>query len=64
MTDGTNPNELEVKGKTSTYSINIKNSNNITIENLFFFSSTIKVASSENIIIQDCNLRFHPLLKE
>ena len=58
MTDGTNPNELEVKGKTSTYSINIKNSNNITIENLFFFSSTIKVASSENIIIQDCNFAF------
>ena len=42
MTDGTNPNELDVKGKTSTYSFDIKNSKNITIENLFFFSSTIK----------------------
>ena len=37
-TDGTNPNDLEVKGKTSTYSFDIKNSKNITIENLFFFS--------------------------
>ena len=58
MTDGTNPNELDVKGKTSTYSFDIKNSKNITIENLFFFSSTIKVSSSENIIIQDCNFAF------
>ena len=58
MTDGSNPNDLEVKGKTSTYSFNIKNSKNITIENLFFFSSTIKVSSSENIVIQDCNFAF------
>ena len=58
MTNGANPNDLEVKGKTSTYSFNIKNSKNITIENLFFFSSTIKVSSSENIVIQDCNFAF------
>tara|TARA_B100000575_G_scaffold98064_1_gene78241 strand:- start:12354 stop:15317 length:2964 start_codon:yes stop_codon:yes gene_type:complete len=58
MTDGTNPNELDIKGKTSSYSFEIKNSKNITIENLFFFSSTIKVSSSENIIIQDCNFAF------
>ena len=58
MTDGTNPNDLEVKGKTSTYSFDIRNSKNITIENLFFFSSTVKVSSSENIVIQDCNFAF------
>ena len=57
-TDGTNPNNFEIKGKTSTYSFDIKNSKNITIENLFFFSSTIKASSSENIIIQDCNFAF------
>ena len=58
MTNGTNPNDLEVKGKTSTYSFDIRNSKNITIENLFFFSSTVKVSSSENIVIQDCNFAF------
>ena len=58
MTDGTNPNDLEIKGKVSTYSFEIKNSENITIENLSFFSSTIKIYSSENIIIQDCNFAF------
>ena len=57
-TDGTNPNNFEIKGKTSTYSFDIKNSKNIAIENLFFFSSTIKASSSENIIIQDCNFAF------
>ena len=42
MTDGTNPNDLEVKGKTSTYSFDIRNSKNITIENLFFSPQLLK----------------------
>ena len=59
MTDGTNPNDLEIKGKVTSYSFEINNSDNITIENLSFFSSTIKVQSSENFILQDCNFA-HP----
>ncbi len=58
MTDGTNPNDLEVKGKVSTYSFEIKDSDQITIENLSFFSSTVKVYSTENFILQDCNFAF------
>ena len=58
MTDGTNPNNLEVKGKVNSYSFEINNSKNITVENLFFFSSTIKVQSAENFILQDCKFAF------
>ena len=58
MTDGTNPNDLEIKGKVTSYSFEINNSDNITIENLSFFSSTIKVQSSENFILQDCNFAY------
>ena len=58
MTDGTNPNDLDIKGKVNTYSFEIVNAGNITIENLFFFSSTIKVRSTENFILQDCNFAY------
>ena len=58
MTDGTNPNDLDIKGKVNTYSFEILNSGNITIENLFFFSSTVKVQSTENFILQDCNFAY------
>ncbi len=58
MTDGTNPNDLEIKGKVTSYSFEINNSDNITIENLSFFSSTIKVRSAENFILQDCNFAY------
>ncbi|MEC7851169.1 MAG: hypothetical protein VX968_03130, partial [Bacteroidota bacterium] len=58
MTDGTNPNDLDIKGKVNTYSFEIVNSGNITIENLFFFSSTVKVQSTENFILQDCNFAY------
>ena len=58
MTDGTNPNDLEVRGKVSTYSFEVKDSDQITIENLSFFSSTVKVYSTENFILQDCNFAF------
>ena len=58
MTDGTNPNDLDIKGKVNTYSFEIINAGNITIENLFFFSSTVKVRSTENFILQDCNFAY------
>ena len=58
MTDGTNPNDLDIKGKVNTYSFEILNAGNITIENLFFFSSTVKVQSTENFILQDCNFAY------
>ncbi len=58
MTDGTNPKNLEIKGKVTSYSFEINNSDNITIENLSFFSSTIKVQSAENFILQDCKFAF------
>ena len=58
MTDGTNPNDLDIKGKVNTYSFEILNAGNITIENLFFFSSTVKVRSTENFILQDCNFAY------
>ena len=58
MTGGTNPNDFDVKGKVLSYSFQIKNSDNITIENLSFFSSTVKVQSAENFILQDCNFAY------
>ena len=58
MTDGTNPNDLEVKGKVLSYSFEIIDSDNITIENLSFFSSTVQVQSAENFILQDCNFAY------
>ena len=58
MTDGDNPSGMDIRGKVSTYSFDIKNSEGITIENLSFFSSTVKVQSTENFILQDCNFAF------
>ena len=58
MTDGINPSDMDIRGKVSTYSFEIKNSENITIENLSFFSSTVKVRSAENFILQDCNFAY------
>ena len=58
MTDGINPSDMDIRGKVSTYSFEIKNSENVTIENLSFFSSTVKVRSTENFILQDCNFAY------
>ena len=41
--DGINPNELDIRVKTQAYAFDISNSNNISIQNLDFFSTTYKI---------------------
>ena len=36
--DGINPNELDIRVKTQAYAFDISNSNNISVQNLDFFS--------------------------
>ena len=58
MTDGTNPNDLEIRGKVSSYSINIKNSSNVSIKGFYFFSSSFIASSSNNLLIEDCHFSY------
>jgi len=58
MTDGTNPNNLEIRGKVSSYSINIKNSSNVSIKGFYFFSSSFIASSSNNLLIEDCHFSY------
>ena len=57
-TDGRNPNDMIIKGKVSSYGLNITNSSNITIKGLFFFSSTFSADSSDSVNIEDCTFSF------
>ena len=57
MTDGTNPNDFDIKGKVNTYSFEILNSE-ILLLKIYSFSSTVKVLSTENFILQDCNFAY------
>ena len=47
-----------IKGKVSSYGLNITNSSNITIKGLFFFSSTFSADSSDSVNIEDCTFSF------
>ena len=58
MTDGTNPNDLEIRGKVSSYSINIKNSSNVSVKGFYFFSSSFIASSSNNLLIEDCHFSY------
>ena len=58
MTDGTNPNNLEIRGKVSSYSINIKNSSNVSVKGFYFFSSSFIASSSNNLLIEDCHFSY------
>ena len=56
--NGQNPNGRNIKGKTQEYAISIDNSNNITINNFFFFSTTFLAKSSSGLIIENCHFSF------
>jgi len=58
MTDGQNPNNLNIRGKVSSYSVTIKNSSNINIQGIYFFSSTFKALASNNLLIEDCHFSY------
>ena len=58
MTDGTNPNNLDIRGKVSSYSITIKNSSNVSVKGFYFFSSSFIASSSNNLLIEDCHFSY------
>lgn len=64
MTDGTNPKNLEIKGKVTSYSFEINNSDNITIENLSFFPQPLKFNLLKILFCKIVNLPFHLHQKE
>ena len=56
--NGQNPNGRNIKGKVQDYAFSVSNSSNITIKNLYFFSSTFFAKSSNNILIEECHFSF------
>ena len=56
--NGQNPNGRNIKGKVQDYAFSVSNSSNITLKNLYFFSSTFFAKSSNNILIEECNFSF------
>ena len=64
MTDGTNPNDLEIKGKVTSYSFEINNSDNITIENLSFFPPPSKFSLLKILFCKIVILLIHLHQKE
>ena len=48
------PTELEVRGKTVTYSPHFIKSGHIHFRNIDFFSVTFQIEDSENVVIEDC----------
>ena len=56
--NGQNPNGREIKGKVQDYAFTINNSSNITLKNIYFFSSTFFAKSSNNILIEECHFSF------
>jgi len=56
--DGQNPNGRIIKGKVQDYAISINNSNNVTINNLYFFATTFFAKSSSEISVINCNFSY------
>ena len=57
--NGSNPNNLEIRGKVQSYAFEIENSDYIKIKNIEFFGTTFKFVNSDYGIVQDCNF-FYP----
>lgn len=53
-----NPNDLEIRGKTITYALDIEDSSYITIRGIDFFGATFKAEDSSYITIEDCHLLY------
>ncbi len=56
--DGTDPNKLDIRVKTQAYSFNISNSNNITIQDLEFFSTTYKIYNCDGCSVKNTELMY------
>ena len=56
--NGSNPNELEIRGKVQSYAFQIANSDYVKIKNLEFFGTTFKFDNSDYGLVQDCNLYY------
>lgn len=52
------PNELEIKGKTITYSPHFIQSSHIQFKNIDFFGVTFNIEDSEHILIENCRLKY------
>ncbi len=57
--NGTNPNELEIRGKVQSYAIEITNSNYLELKNLEFFGTTFKFVNCDYSLVKGSNL-FYP----
>ncbi len=53
-----NPNDLEIRGKTITYALDIEDSSYISIRGIDFFGATFKSEDSSYITIEDCRLLY------
>ena len=56
--DGINPNELDIRVKIQAYAFDISNSNNITIQNLDFFSTTYKIYDCDGCSVINTELMY------
>ena len=56
--NGQNPNGRNINGKVQDYAFTINNSSNVSLKNIYFFSSTFFAKSSNNIIIEECHFSF------
>lgn len=56
--EGVNPNELDIRVKTQAYAFDISNSNNVTLENLEFFSTTYKIYDCDGCSVKNTQLMY------
>ena len=52
------PNNINIRAKTQSYVFNINNKSNVTIENIKFFSTTLKAQNSNNLNIINCQFDY------
>ena len=53
-----NPNSSGIRVKTQTYALSISNSNNLTVEGIKFFGTTLKISNSDYITIKNCDFLY------
>ena len=62
--NGTDPNELLIRGKTQSYAFEIIDSDHVTIRNLEFFGTTFRFHNSDYGLVEGCNLYFPSCYKK
>ncbi|RJG49897.1 right-handed parallel beta-helix repeat-containing protein [Motilimonas pumila] len=61
--EGVDPNQLEVKAKTQTYGLTVRNASHVQFEQLNFFATAFTVVNSHNVVFKDITAQYYAYSK-